>query len=150
MILEYHKIPFGTYHCPHCGLEFHYYGNEDRLICPQCTFDLTAYAMTKTASDPINTLAIQFAEQNRQDQRWVMNELQTLRHILSAIIAQEGGEYRIGDAYRFMARPDDELSFLIDVDNRCLRIKRPSTTPDSLSIHKPDPPKHEPMPDWML
>lgn len=41
-------------------------------------------------SDAINTLAVQFAAQNREDQRALRDELRGLRHILSAIVVQQG------------------------------------------------------------
>lgn len=97
-------------------------------------------------SDVINSLAVQFAELNREDQRYLRGELAGLRHILSAVVAQAGGEFVLNDRCRMLARPDDDLSFQVDTWNRCLRIRRqgggPVVTPPVVSGDR--------LPDWML
>ena len=146
MIREYHTIPFGTYHCPHCGTEFNFHGSQDRLICPECTFDITAYAMPKLVNDPINTLAAQFDELNRQDRKALRDERDAFRHVIASIVNQEGGTYLLGDRARFFTKSDAEVSFRTDTFNRCIAIK----TTDATVSEKPIPPQNEPMPDWML
>lgn len=146
MSLDFQVIPFGTYRCPHCGFEFDFRGSQDRVICPNCTFDLTTYAIPKPVRDPINTLAVQFAEQNRQDHRTLRAELDGLRHVLAAIVNQEGGTYLLGDRATFLTKPDAELHFRHDTFNRCLVIK----TTDAPNAEKPSQPQSEPTPDWML
>ena len=146
MIHEYHTIPFGTYHCPHCGTEFNFHGSQDRLICPECTFDLTTYAIPKPMHDPINTLAVQFAEQNREDQKSLRAELTGLRHILASIVNQEGGTYLLGDRARLSTNTDAEMVFRPDPFNRCLVIK----TSEPLKKEQPRQLQNRPMPDWML
>ncbi len=96
-------------------------------------------------SDAINKLAIQFAESNRDEERWRHGELRSLRHLLSAVVLQNGGEIVLGDRSRLMARPDDVLEFQVDTFNRCLRIRRPSRLPEVTKFEKPDQ-----LPDWML
>ena len=97
-------------------------------------------------SDVINELAVQFAEQNREDHRALRDELRGLRHILSAIVAQEGGEYRLGDRARLATKPDDALAFMVDVDNRCLRIRSLGERP----VVRPPVVAGDRLPDWML
>lgn len=98
-------------------------------------------------SDAVNRLAVQFAEQNREDQRGLRGELAGLRHILSAILLQQGGEFVLDDRCRLLATPDDELRFAVDTWNRCLRITRMS------GKRAADPVVErvgERLPDWML
>ena len=97
-------------------------------------------------SDVIDKLTMQFAEQNREDQRGLRGELAGLRHILSAIVAQEGGEYRLGDRARLATKPDDALAFMVDVDNRCLRIR----SLGDQRVVGPAVVSGDRLPDWML
>lgn len=139
-------IPFGTYRCPHCGSEFEFRGVTNRLICPNCTFDLTTYAMPKPVNISVNTLAAQFAEQNRQDQKMLRAERDVFRHVIASIVNQEGGTYLLGDRARFFTKSDAEVSFRTDTFNRCIVIK----TTDSPVSEKLVPPQNKPMPDWLL
>lgn len=101
-----------------------------------------------TVSDAINSLADQFEEQYREDHRELRAELAGLRHILSALVLQAGGELRLGDRDRLQAQPDDELAFRLDTDNRCLVIRRSSGRP---SVPRPTGERSgERLPDWML
>lgn len=98
-------------------------------------------------ADALNKLAVQFAEQNREDQRGLRGELAGLRHVLSAILLQQGGGFVLDDRCRMLATPDDELGFVVDTWNRCLRITRMS------GQRAPEPVVErveERLPDWML
>lgn len=101
-------------------------------------------------SDVINKLAMQFAEQNREDQRYLRGELAGLRHILSAVVAQAGGELVLGDRARMVASPDDTLEFRQDTWNRCLRIRRSGDRPAGRSVVRPAVVSGDRLPDWML
>jgi hypothetical protein len=74
------------------------------------------------------------------------DELLGLRHILSAIVAQAGGEFVLDDRARMLARPDDDLSFVVDTWNRCLRIRRQGARP----VVQTPVVSGDRLPDWML
>lgn len=101
-------------------------------------------------SDVINKLAMQFAEQNREDHRALRDEVRELRHILSAVVLQAGGELVLGDRDRMAARPNDDLEFLVDTWNRCLRIRRSGDRPAGRQVVRPAVVSGDRLPDWML
>ena len=96
-------------------------------------------------SDAITKLAIQFAEANRDEQRWLRDERNGYRHLLAAAVLQNGGELVLDDRSRFAATPDDVLEFRVDTWNRCLRIRCPSRAPEATKVEKAGK-----LPDWML
>lgn len=97
-------------------------------------------------SDAINKLAVQFEQEFRERNRDRAEELIGLRHLLSAVVLQAGGELVLGDRDRMAARPDDKLEFVVDTWNRCLRIRRPGDRP----VVRPAVVACDRLPDWML
>jgi hypothetical protein len=97
-------------------------------------------------SDVINSLAVQFEQEFRERQRDRAEELNSLRHLLSAVVLQAGGELVLGDRDRMAARPDDVLEFRPDTWNRCLRIRRLVERP----VVRAPVVSGDRLPDWML
>ena len=59
--------------------------------------------------ETVTELAIQFANANRDEQRWLRDERNGLRHILAAVVLQSGGELVLDDRSRLAATHDDVL-----------------------------------------
>jgi len=61
-------IPLGIYKCPYCGHEFTYAGG-DKVLCPECTKDLTERAKLSLAeSTSINEAAKRGFEEQQHGQ----------------------------------------------------------------------------------
>lgn len=83
----------------------------------------------------------------KQEQEWRSRELSAMRHLLSAIVLQQGGGFVLDDRCRMLATPDDELQFVVDTWNRCLRITRMS---GQRAVEPVAERVEERLPDWML
>jgi len=74
--------------------------------------------------DSLAKLAIQFADQNRQDQKFLREEIRELRTILAAVALSNGGEVKIQDKDLLNVRGRDlEFNTIRDERDRTFIIR---------------------------
>lgn len=71
----------------------------------------------------LTSLAAQFAKANRDEQRWLREEIQQWKTLVMAIIQENGGELKISKRSLDSVRPCDTISITEDKLNRCLILK---------------------------
>lgn len=71
----------------------------------------------------LTSLAAQFAKANRDEQRWLREEIQQWKTLVMAIVQENGGELKIAKKSLDSVRPYDIITVEEDKLNRCLILK---------------------------